>query len=634
MKVLFYISISLLAQVQAIAQTTEEIKKRYPDEQAVLLNASAHYTMQLKEGAPYIESREKQQLLYLSSNAAAYMSRYGFSHSNFHELREYEAYTRTPADKKIKVTGFKTGNHTSGSVFYDDVKETLFDFPSISAGATGNLEVQLVHKKPFLLSPYYFTRVIPVVRNELKLSYPKSISVKYLLQGLDTSLIKVTREEKRDNVTLTFETNYLEAEKRYPDAPDNSWYSPHVIFYIDSYIDDQGKKITYLSTLDDLYKLYRSFIAGINQATGPELKHLADSLTQYCTTDKEKAQQIYSWVQNNIKYVAFEDGMEGFIPRDANFVCSRRYGDCKDMSSILTILLRAAGVPAYYTWIGTRHLPYSYTDCPLPVVDNHMICAIKPESEYIFLDGTDPDCLFGMPAQGIQDKEALIAINDTTYEIIKVPVPSKEVNTITDTTFLELTEEGLKGEIKKYLAGYCAMDMHHLLRGTNERERETVLKEHFARGSNKFQLLDFRTDAIDRKNVFLSARFNLQDYAKKADGDWYLNLNLFKLYEHAEIDYPRRKMPVESEYKFCARYVTVLTVPEGYKVSHLPASQSYKNDLWGFSLQYRQTGNKVILSQEFYNDRLLLYHNQFGTWNEVLKHLLPLYKETIGLSKK
>jgi len=29
---------------------------------------------------------------------------------------------------------------------------------------------------------------------------------------------------------------------------------------------------------------------------------------------EEKARRIYSWVQQSIKYIAFEQGMEGFVP--------------------------------------------------------------------------------------------------------------------------------------------------------------------------------------------------------------------------------------------------------------------------------------------------------------------------------
>ncbi len=113
-----------------------------------------------------------------------------------------------------------------------------------------------------------------------------------------------------------------------------------------------------------------------------------------------------------------------------------------------------------------------------------------------------------------------------------------------------------------------------------------------------------------------------------------LNLNLQKLYEHEEIDYPRRKMPVEYDFRFIKKYVTVLTIPEGYTVSYLPKSNSFKNAVWGFTMNYEQKGNTIVLTQEFYNDHLLLTVDQFKAWNEVLEHLFPLYKESISLSKK
>ena len=78
--------------------------------------------------------------------------------------------------------------------------------------------------------------------------------------------------------------------------------------------------------------------------------------------------------------------MEGFVPRDAKVVCSRRFGDCKDMASILTEMMQAAKIPAWFTWIGSRDLPYSFSSLPLPLVSNHMICTIQLKDQYIFLD--------------------------------------------------------------------------------------------------------------------------------------------------------------------------------------------------------------------------------------------------------
>jgi len=615
-------------------QTFESIRKQFPDEKAVLLNRTLEYNIDLKDGKPYVESHEAQQIEYLLGSATTYMGGYSFYHSGFQQLIAYEAYTRTPDDKKLKVSEFKTSTDKESFVFYDDVKETTFNFPAVEPGAVGNLQVSWHNTDPHLLSAYYFTGYMPVVNSELKLTVAKDISLKYRLIGLDTSNISVTVESKHHNNIYTFLYKNCPADKRYPDAPNFSWYSPHVIFYIENYKDEKGAIVPYLSDADDLYRLNYGFIKTINNTINPQLKHIVDTLTANLTTQESKARSIYLWVQHNIKYVAFEDGMGGFVPRDAGLVCSRRFGDCKDMASILTEMLNAAGVPAYFTWIGTRDLPYKFSKEPLPLVSNHMICAIKLDNKFIFLDGTDPTCVFGMPSSAIQDKEAMIGISEKEYKILKIPAIDKNRNTVVDTTWLELTPNGLKGKVRKDLTGYLSMAMYGNLMYWSNRNINEDMKNEFERGSNKFKLDTFH---VDRKpttdQISITAGFSLPDYAKKIGDEYYLNLNLFKFFEHEEIDYPKRKVPIEYSFKSTKKYVTLLKIPSGYKLGYLPQGKSFHNKVWGFDFRYEQKGNWIVLTQEFDNDNLMLTSDQFEAWNKVLENLLPLYKETLSLTK-
>src|SRR6185369_12627115 len=160
-----------------------------------------------------------------------------------------------------------------------------------------------------------------------------------------------------------------------------------------------------------------AFISKLENTKDETLKQLADSLIANVNTPREKATKIYQWVQANIKYIAFEDGLEGFVPRRAIDIYNHRFGDCKDMASILTALLQLSGLKAYFTWIGTRDIPYDYTDVPLPICDNHMIAALDVDTEWIFLDATDPNCIFGLPSSMIQGKQALISISKDDYKI-------------------------------------------------------------------------------------------------------------------------------------------------------------------------------------------------------------------------
>lgn len=619
----------------SISQNTEAIRAKYPGEEAVILSMSETYKITIENGVPVVESKDNQQLLYLSANTSAYMSRYGFSHSGFNPVLNYEAYTKTADNKKVKVTEFKTNDNNSSSIFYDDIKETMFDFPALGPGAVGNLDLTIAHKEPKLLSPFYFSRRIPVINAELKLIFPKEMYVKFIIKGLEKDRIQFTQDTKRGDIIYSFKATDMPAEKPYADAPDNAYYATHIIFFIEKYKNEKNEEISYLGGLDDLHKMNYGHVMNINKEVSPETKRIVDSLIANTTSPEQKARKIYQWVQKSIKYVAFENGMEGFIPRDANLVCSRRFGDCKDMSSILTLMLNYAGVTAYYTWIGTRHIPYDYNEVPTPIVDNHMICTIKLGDEYIFLDGTDPTCVFGIPSEHIQGKQAFLGIDEKNYKILRVPVPSKEISQVADTTYLELTESGIKGVISVGMSGYYSMDMHSSLNYVNEKDREEYFKKIFNRGSNKFKLTKFEYPDLSNANkILLKGNFDLQGYAKKVADEWYINLNLFKFYEHQEIDYPKRKSPIEFDHLSSRKYVTVLKVPDGYQVSYLPKSKTYKNDVWGFEMTYEQKSNQVILTQVFQNDHMFLQPDKFQEWNKVLEQLFPLYKETVSLSKK
>src|ERR1700761_5740437 len=123
------------------AQNLDSLKRQFPGEKAVLLNKTLEYNIAMKDGQPVVDSHETRQIAYLLTSATAFMGNYGFSHSDFDQLGNYEAYTRTPDGKKLKVSEFKTSIDKEDFVFYDDVKETTFDFPGVEPGAIGNLEV-------------------------------------------------------------------------------------------------------------------------------------------------------------------------------------------------------------------------------------------------------------------------------------------------------------------------------------------------------------------------------------------------------------------------------------------------------------------------------------------------------------
>jgi hypothetical protein len=361
-------ALMLLWAQTAAAQKSDALKTQFPEAEAVYTNLLCQVTINVdKDDRISASSDYTEDLLYLTPNAVKMMSRGHIYHSSFNVLKDWNAYTQLPENKKVKIANTNTTSSRQDYIFYDDTKLTSFDFAGAVSGATRHLEYQLQHSDAHLLTPYYFERYFPVINGELRVTFPDKLKLKYIIKGTNSSNVVFSETRKRDKTTYSFKVNNFQNIAGYPDAPDNSYYATHVIFYIDK-IEAHGEMKNFLSTPADLYKYNYAFIKNTNATTSSELKTLTDSITAGKKGDFEKAAAIYRWVQTHIKYVAFEDGLEGFIPREAALVCSRRFGDCRTWPASYRYVAEH-GRARLFTLIGTRDLRTRIRK-RMPIVDN------------------------------------------------------------------------------------------------------------------------------------------------------------------------------------------------------------------------------------------------------------------------
>lgn len=633
---LFAVMLSLCRY--ATAQTADEVRTKFPGEELVYLNYNQELKLYMKDDMPVAESHHERELMILSDKNASLYNRQTIYHSGYSELKELDAYTKVPDGnnyRRVKIADQKTTSSPGSSVFYDDSKETSFDFPSLTRNAIGHLEYTQYHKDAHLLTPFYFPGGVPVVNAVYSVVVPNEISVKFAVKNDPGGIFRFSEEKKRKETIYKWTVKNVKGLDDYGDAPSGRYYDPHVIVYVTSFENTAGKQ-NFLSSLDDLYKWNTSFTKELNTRSDDNLKKIVDSLVKGKTTEKEKAKQIYRWVQHSIKYVAFEDGLEGFRPRQAADVCNKRYGDCKDMSSIITQMLRMAGIKGYYTWIGTRSLPYDYTELPLPIVDNHMISAANIDGQWYFLDGTDPHSKLEMPPSSIQDKEALVAISDKEYKVIRVPVAAAEDNLMVDSTFISLTAEGVKGTEKVNYYGYFGEDVYNSLLYKDEKELKVYVNTRMGKASNKFILGKYTVNKTDPdENIAgITADFEVPGYSKKAGNEYYINLNLEKLFDGQVIDTVKRKVPKESEFKYIIRQYHILEIPKGYSVTYKPDNFNFSNDLMSLKISYEIKDGKITAAQELQNKKLMIYPSDFEAWNKAIKAAQAQYKETVVLEQK
>ena len=317
-------------------------------------------------------------------------------------------------------------------------------------------------------------------------------------------------------------------------------------------------------------------------------------------------------MQDNIKYVAFEAGMGGFIPREAALVCERKYGDCKDMTSVLYQMLNSIGIPAYYTWIGTRKIPYSYSEVPTPLIDNHMICSYFDGEDYIFLDATTKGIPYGIPTSFIQGKEALIGISEEEYKVVKVPVLENTECTTIDTVYAEIENNIITGIATVSYSGYSDVYLSAYINNMSETEKKEFYKNAFKKGNNKCQSTVTKINGNkDRTaNLVIDYKFTLPDYIKENGDELYLNPFLKKYLTDEKINIETNKINKRNDNKEVNRNVIFFKIPEGYTVDYIPENVSYTHNKFSFDviLNYRKEKGDIEVQTYFnYNSLILDY---------------------------
>lgn len=616
--------------------------QKYPEANLLNLKHSEKINVKISNNKLRIESDTHLENLYLTNKASlggqANQS-IGYS-SYFQEIGDIEAYTMVPQKdsyKKIKVKEFSTEHDQSGGIFYDDYMKKKFSFLGIQEGAITVLKYQEVQKNPYMMPSFSFGNYIPAENAEFSVTFPSNVSLKFKQYG-DFSNIIFEETKSKNKTTYTWTSNKLKLIKYEDDAPSINHVIPSVHLLIENYtIDDVKNEI--LGDEKKLFKYYESLVRPLNKEVSAELKKTTDSLTNG-KSDLDKVKAIYYWVQDHVKYVAFEDGMGGFIPRESTKVFEKRYGDCKDMASILTSMMSIANVKnAYLGWIGTRLIPYKYAENPTLKVDNHMIAVVKVKGEYQFLDATDDHLDYGLPSNHIQGKECMIKLDSLNFKILNVPSVKSSLNTKKDSIYIQLKDNKVLGKSTSYVDGLWKTQFLHSLSSISEKEKQEYAEHIFKVGNNKCKIdkTEFLNLNKREKPLIFNYNFQIADYTNKIEEELFFNPHLNKHLSANNLIKNDRENDFEFDFAWLENYVMLLEIPNNYEISYLPKSRKFEYQDFDFTIDYKIEKGKIIINQTTQVKSILLKKENFIKWNELIKKMTEIHSESIGfklISKK
>lgn len=270
MKKIFFtnipIAIITLSAIHLNAQSLEKMQELFPDKLAIFSNVNRSVEISLNKGVPYAEADEVSEMMVLNDKANGIFNKDKVYHSTFNELKKLEAYTLVPdgnSTQKIKVTDFKTQSSPGNGVFYDDVKETSFDYPKMVKGSISHVETVHFNKDIRLMNSFYFSSYLPVYNATYSVTYPEDVDVKYIIKNDVNKIVTVTESKRGRKKKLEFTANNINNYDYFGNGTSIPYYALHVIVYVASY-KTNNETVPVFSSVDELYKWNSGFLKDIN----------------------------------------------------------------------------------------------------------------------------------------------------------------------------------------------------------------------------------------------------------------------------------------------------------------------------------------------------------------------------------
>jgi transglutaminase-like putative cysteine protease len=111
-------------------------------------------------------------------------------------------------------------------------------------------------------------------------------------------------------------------------------------------------------------------------------------LTAALPAGEARALAVLRWVQDDVRYLGIETGINSHKPRSPAEVLANRFGDCKDKVALLVSMLNAAGVRAWPVLVHTWRQNLVRDDIPSPLSFNHVIAALEWNGGMVYVDPT------------------------------------------------------------------------------------------------------------------------------------------------------------------------------------------------------------------------------------------------------
>ncbi|MBR5170335.1 MAG: transglutaminase domain-containing protein [Muribaculaceae bacterium] len=604
----FYRHLHMVSLVCAMVLPSIPVAGQSRDDEVMVSKCSEVYEFKMKGGQPIVKNKTVIE---------------------YESLRQYDVKIQPAAfyGDNIKLDearcdGFSANyrSATPENVFFDDSRVCYFD---VTLGKWGRKR-RMTYERTFT-DLHYFTRIVLgeqyfVKQKTVTFILPKGFEHYRLVDKNMSPAVTIEHKDKGGSRVVTYTINDMAPIKQEEAMPTVASVYP-TVFVVGSF-KDAADMFAWGRQLSDV------------DTTIPSLNEILTDINRECHSDLDKIKNTYAWVQNNIRYVAFEEGISGHQPDKPAEVVRKRYGDCKGMALLLKTLLVAQGFDARLTDVGTREASCLMSEIPTLAAINHAICTLEWQGKTYYLDATCNHIPLGHIPSNVQGMEVMVEVPGGAPSLRTVPVLPASTNCDSVHIDLTLSKAGeLTGTITRCVKG----DMKEMLLSAYD-SRESQQRLMFERNAlNDDDHANKVSDAtwVDRdcrsECAVLTGKMTDNHSVQQIEGEVYVELDPDNMLFTNPIDTNKR----ENDYTLpmpCRQVrEVILQLPEGVGCDELPEDYNESNQYADMSCTWQRQGSLIIYRKVMNLRQTRIKREDITTWNANLKRWQSSSHEAVVL---
>ena len=471
---------------------------------------------------------------------------------------------------------------------YDGSLSALFNISDVRVNDIIDISYTIqgfnpIHKGHFQHT-FFLNFTEPVKRNRISVYTPKNVQLNYKIFNGEQ---KPEVESKGQLKKYLFDLHEPEIAKYQDNTP--QWYISNTYVQFSEY--DNWEQVS--NNFTGYYKVSAETKDWLKNRSVDIFKGETDSITE-----------IIRFVQDDIRYLGFENGLNSHKPSDPKEVFERRFGDCKDKALLLSELLKLYGVQANPILVSSTNSETLKEKLPSPNVFDHCIVQLHLEDEISYIDPTInfqggnlgsvffPDYAYGLP------------LDSRNTDLIQFPDPEPEPTQIFET--IEIKDLG-KNATLNVTSSYRDERADFIRRDFSENNL-TAIQENYTNfysvlypsisASEKIIYDDYRN--IENK-IIVTEKYEIEEFWEQdPENANTLNAHLYPLSLDAHlfpVENPNRKDPYAIDPSLNVEHHIAVILPEPWNV--LPEVINIENEFFQYSFDLKSRGKRFDITHSF-----------------------------------